>query len=129
MGNLENRRWLKRFSTFCLITGVMFFLSCLLVIADGLKLQQQTLGNISDQASQLQTQIQNARSNPSTVGENVTVEDLKRASQSLNTQANSLKQDAKRTVLKTGISTIGNLAIVGLGLVSLGRYGMRLRLR
>jgi hypothetical protein len=126
-GNLDNRRWLKKFSTFCLVTGVIFLLSCLLVIADGLKLQQQALTNISNQASQIQTQIQNAQSNPSAVGENITAADLQRASQLLNTQADTLKQNAKRTVLKTGAASISNLVIVGLGLVSLGRYGMNLR--
>ncbi len=128
-GNIENRRLLKRLSTFCLVTGVVFLLSCLLVVADGLKLQQQAVGNISTQASQLQTQIQSAQSNPSAVGENVTAEDLRRASQLLTTQADTLKQNAKTTVLKTGVASIGNLVIVGLGLVSLGRYGMRLRVR
>lgn len=126
-GNIDNRRLLKRFSMFCLTVGVMFLLSCLLVISDGLKLQQQTLNNINNQASQLQTQIQTAQTNPSLAGENVTAEDLNRASQLLNTQADTLKQNAKQTVLKTGVASISNLIIVGLGLVSLGRYGMNLR--
>lgn len=128
-GNIENRRWLKRLCTAALITGIVFFLSSLLVIADGLKLQQQAVGNIDTQASQLQTQIQSAKANPSIAGENVTAEDLTRASQLLITQADTLKQNAKTTVLKTGVASIGNLIIVGLGLVSLGRYGMRLRTR
>ncbi|WNZ27290.1 hypothetical protein HJG54_30855 [Leptolyngbya sp. NK1-12] len=126
-GNLENRRWLKRFSTFCLVAGVVFLLSCLLVVADGLKFQQQALTNISTQASQIQSQIQSAQSNPRAAGANITEEDLRRASELLNTQANSLKQNAKRSVLKTGAASISNLLIVGLGLVSLGRYGMNLR--
>lgn len=127
-GNLDNRRWLKRFSTFCLAVGVIFFLTSLLVIADGLKFQQQAVNNINTQASQLQTQIQNAQTNP-TAGENITAEDIKRASQLLSTQANTLRQNAKQTVLKTGVASLGNLILVGLGLVSLGRYGMRLRVR
>lgn len=128
-GNLDNRRWLKRFSTFCLAVGVIFFLTSLLVIADGLKFQQQAVSNISTQASQLQTQIQNAQTNPSATGENITAEDINRASQLLNRQADTLKQNAKQTALKTGVASLGNLILVGLGLVSLGRYGMRLRVR
>ena len=128
-GNLENRRWLKRLSTVCLAVGLAFFLACLLVIADSIKLQQKAVTNISTQASQLQTQIQSAQSNPSTAGQNVTREDLMRASQVLTTQANTLKQSAKQTVLKTSVSSIGNLMVVGLGLISLGRYGMRTRSR
>jgi hypothetical protein len=128
-GNFDNRRWLKRFSTACLAIGLAFFLACIVVIADGVKLQQQAVSNISTQASQLQTQIRDAQSNPSVAGENVTREDLTRAAQLLNTQADTLKQNAKQTVLKTGVSSIGNLVVVGLGLVSLGRYGMRSRSR
>lgn len=126
-GHLDSRRWLKKISTFCLAIGVVFLVSCLLVIADGLKLQQQAVANISTQASQIQTQIQNAQTNPAAVGEDITSADLQRASQLLNTQADSLKQNAKQTVLKTGAASIGNLVIVGLGMVSLGRYGMQLR--
>jgi hypothetical protein len=126
-GNIDNRRWLKQFSTFCLMIGVIFFLSCLLVIADSVKLQQQAMTNISTQASQIQTQIQNAQTNPKAAGENITAQDLQRASQLLNTQADSLRQNAKQTVLKSSVASIGNLIIVGLGLVSLGRYGMNLR--
>lgn len=128
-GNLENRRWLKRFSTGCLAVGLAFCLACLLVIADGIKLQQQAVTNISTQASQLQTQIQNAQSNPGAAGQNVTPQDLTRASQLLTTQANTLKKNAKQTVLKTGVSSVGNLIVVGLGMISLGRYGMRSRSR
>jgi predicted PurR-regulated permease PerM len=126
-GNFDNRRWLKRFSTGCLAVGLAFFLACIVVIADGVTLQQQAVSNISTQASQLQTQIQGAQSDPSAAGENITREDLARASQLLTTQANTLKQNAKQTVFKTGVSSIGNLIVVGLGLVSLGRYGMRSR--
>lgn len=126
-GHLDNRLWLKRVSMFCLAIGIMFLLSCLLVIADGLKLQQQTIANISNQASQIQTQLQNAQTDPSAAGETITAADLQRATQQLTAQTNSLKQTAKQTVLKTGAASVGNLVIMGLGLVSLGRYGMQLR--
>jgi len=128
-GNLDNRRWLKRFSPTCLAVGLAFCLVSLLVIADSIKLQQQAVNTISSQASQLQTQIQKAQSNPSTLGKNVTPQDLTRASELLTTQADTLKKNAKQTVLKTGVSSVGNLVVVGLGLISLGRYGMRSRSR
>ena len=126
-GNMGKRRLLKRISRFCLLGGVVFFLICLLAIADSIALQQRTLTNISTQESQLQTQIRNAQENPSAVGNNITAEDLQKASQLLANQANSLKQNAKTSVLKTGAASVSNLIVVGLGLIGLGRYGMSLR--
>lgn len=126
-GNLNKRRALKQFSRFCLLGGVVFFLLCLLTIADSITLQQKTLTTISTQESQLQTQIRNVKENSSSAGKNITAEDLKKASQLLANQANSLKQNAKTSVLKTGATSVSNLIIVGLGLIGLGRYGMSLR--
>lgn len=123
-GHLEHRRWLKRLATFCLISGIAFFLSCFLVIADGLQFQQQTVNSINAQADQLQTKIQNAQSS---LSEKLSSQDLQQASQLLITQAESLRQTARRTALKTSASSLGNLVIVGMGLISLGRYSMRLR--
>lgn len=128
-GSLEKRRWVKQFSSFCLLTGVLFFLLCLLAIADSLSLQRQAITTINSQESQLQTQIRDAQSNPRAVGENVTTEDLTRASQLLTQQADTLKQNAKTSVLKTAASSVGNLLIVGFGLAGLGRYGLSLRRR
>ncbi|UBF27351.1 HpsJ family protein [Kovacikia minuta CCNUW1] len=124
--SLDSRRWLKRFSTVSLVVGVIFLLSTLLVIRDSLTLQQQAISNISSQASQIQTRITDAQSKPASELK-VTPEQLQQASQQLNAQANNLKQTAKTTFLKTGVASVGNLAVVGLGLISLGRYGMRLR--
>ncbi|GAB4369278.1 MAG: hypothetical protein Kow00121_09040 [Elainellaceae cyanobacterium] len=129
LGSVENRRMLRQFSRFCLLAGVVFFLMCILAIADSVSLQNQALTTISTQESQLQTQIQDAKSNPSAVGEDVTAEDLTRASELLTQQASSLKQNAKTSVLKTVASSVGNLVVVGIGLVGIGRYGMSLRRR
>ncbi len=104
--------------------GVVFFLLCLLSVADGLKLQQQTINTISTQETQLQTQIRDAQSAPSALPENVSIEDLKQASELLTQQADTLRQNAKTTVLKTIVNSIGNLILAGLGLLGLGRAGM-----
>jgi hypothetical protein len=128
-GSLGNRRWLRQFSRFCLVGGVVFILMCVLAIADSISLQQQTVGTISTQESQLQTQIRNAQSNPKSVGDNVTTEDLKRASDLLTTRADALRQNAKTSTLKTAASSVGNLLVVGIGLAGLGRYGLSLRSR
>ena len=125
-GSLANRSRLRLFSRIGMITGVIFFLLCLVAVADGIRFQQRAIDNINAQASQLQTQIQDAQSNPSAARANVTPEDLKRASELLTQRADLLRQNAKSTVIKTGASSVGNLIVVGLGLVGLGRYGMSL---
>lgn len=123
-GSQANRARLKLFSRASMIAGLVFFLLCLLAVADGIKLQQQAATTISTQETQLQTRIRDAQSNPSALGDNVTPEDLKQASELLTQQASTLKQNAKNTVLKTGASSVGNLVIVGIGLAGLGRYGL-----
>jgi hypothetical protein len=125
-GSLGSRRRLRQFSTFCLGIGVVYVLSVLLVISDTLSLQQRAVNTIDTQASQLQTQLRNAQSNPASLGANVSLEDIKRVSEQLNGQASAIKQNAKRTVVKTGASSVANLAVVGLGLVSVGRIGLQL---
>lgn len=123
-GMVDFRRWRRRLALFCLIAGVIFNLSCILVIRDGIELQQQALTNISNQATQAQAQIQKAQSNPGAVP-NVTPEQLKQLSQVVGNQVTALKENAKATTLKTGVSSVGNLVIVGLALIGLGQYGAR----
>jgi hypothetical protein len=123
-GIIEWRAWRRRLALFCLVTGVVFNLSCVLVIRDSLQLQKQALTNISNQASQLQTQIEKAKDNPKP-NQNVTPERLNQATQLLSSQASALKENAKTSVLKASISSVGNLVVVGLGLIGLGQYGAR----
>jgi predicted PurR-regulated permease PerM len=123
-GSQANRARLKFFSRASMMIGLIFFLLCLLSVADAIKLQQQTVTTIDTQESQLQTQIRNVQGNPGGLGDTVTPEDLKRASELLTQQASTLKQNAANTVIKTGASSIGNLLIVGVGLIGLGRHGM-----
>lgn len=125
-GSVGSRRRLRQFSTFCFAMGIVFVLSCFLVISDTLSLQQQATTAIDTQASQLQTQLRNAQSNPTSLGANVKLEDIKRVADQLTAQTSVAKQNAKRTVIKTGASSVSNLAVVGLGLLGLGRIGMQL---
>jgi propanediol dehydratase small subunit len=101
----------------------------LLVVKDTLSLRQLALSNINAQETQVQNEIRNAQSDPSALGENITLEDLQRASQTLSGQATVAKQAAQTTVLKTGITSVINLVAIGLGLIALGRYGMSTRQR
>ncbi|WP_416672223.1 HpsJ-like protein, cyanoexosortase C-associated [Egbenema bharatensis] len=129
VGSLEKRKLLRQFSTFCLLAGVLFFLLCILAVADSVALQRQAVTTISTQESELQTQIRDAQSNPSAIREDLTAEDLTRASQLLTQQADTLKQNAKTTVFKTAASSVGNLLVMGVGLVGIGRYGLASRRR
>lgn len=122
----KSKSRLRTVSKISMGVGVLFFLLCLLSVVDSVRLNKQSAAAISTQESQIQTQLEEARSNPSTLPENVDIEALEQVSQQLTQQANALRSTAKRTVFKTGISNIGNLLIVGTGLLGLGRSGMRL---
>lgn len=120
---IYNRRLSRPLSLICLGIGVAFVLSCILVIRDGLILQDQTLNNISQQAEQLQTQIEESKGNPELPAE-ITPEQFKQATQQVTSQAEQLRQSARQGITKAGFGSIGNLIVVGLGLVGLGRFGL-----
>lgn len=123
-GMLDSRRWRRRLAMTCLILGVLFNLSCILVIRDSLTFQQQVMTNINARASQVQTQIQKAQQDPK-AAPNITPEQLQQASQQLTSQAAAVKENTKTSVMKTSISSVGNLVVVGLALIGLGQYGAR----
>jgi hypothetical protein len=126
-GSLDSRRWLKNLSLLSLLTGVLFFFMSLLVVADSISLQRKAISTIGTQSAQVQSRIEQAQANPSALGANVTPENLAQAEIQLKAQTTALTSNAKKSVLKLGVSSVSNLVIVGLGLISLGRYGARLR--
>lgn len=120
---LGNRRLSRPVSLILLGIGVAFVLSSVLVIRDSLILRDQTLTNISTQAEQIQTQIEDSRGSVELPPE-ITPEQLEQASLQVNTQAEQLKQDARSGITKAGLASIGNLTVVGLGMIGLGRSGL-----
>ena len=120
---LGNRRLSRPLSLILLGIGVALILSSVLVIRDSLILRDQTLGNISAQAQQIQTQIEDGRNNSNLPAE-ITPQQLDEASQQVNSQAEQLKQNARTGITRAGLGSIGNLIVVGLGLVGLGRFGL-----
>jgi hypothetical protein len=40
-------------------------------------------------------------------------------------RSQAMQNNAKGSILKTGANSVGNLAVVGLALIGLGRYGVR----
>lgn len=124
-GILDYRQWRRRLALACLGVGILFCLSSVLVIRDSLTFQQQALNTISTQANQIQTQIQKAQEDPKSAPQSLTAEQLSQASRALSAQAETVKQNTKTGVLRTGISSVGNLVVVGLALLGLGQYGAR----
>lgn len=121
-----DQRQLKRSLGFiCLVLGVAFMLSCILVIRDSLILQSETLQNISNQEQQVQSQIEQAREGVTDSSGVVTPEQLQQASRQLANQASTLKQNARQGITKTGVASMGNLIAVGLGMLGLGRLGIK----
>lgn len=121
---LEQRQLAKQLGIVLLIVGILFQLSCVLVIRDSLVLQKQTLGNIDTQAEELQTQIDASSSNPDLPAE-VTPDQLQQISQQVTAQAESLRQNARTGITKALVASLGNLVVVGLGLIGLGRVGSK----
>lgn len=125
-GSLEARQFRKQLALISLILGVVFLLSCVSVIRDSLTLHSTAVKNINTQAAQIQNQIETAKGKPDPAAK-ITPEQLQQASKLVDTRVVSLKQGAQTSVFKTGSAIVGNLVVVGLALISLGRYGMRLR--
>ena len=126
MYSFLDQRQLKRSLGFiCLVLGVAFMLSCILVIRDSLILQSETLQNINNQEQQVQYQIEKAREGGADLPGTVTPEQLQQASQQLANQASTLKQNARQGITKAGVASMGNLIAVGLGMLGLGRLGIK----
>jgi hypothetical protein len=124
-GMMQSQRYLRGLAIACLVTGISFHLSCILLFRDAAVLQAQTVNNISSQAAQLQSRIQQAQSDVDLPTE-VTPEQMQQASQTVANQAEALRRNTRTGILRAGLASIGNLIVVGLGLIGLGRYGMQL---
>jgi hypothetical protein len=113
----------KLVSYACLSVGVLFLLFCILVIRDSLTLQSQAISNIGRQATELQTRVEAGQSDPE-ISAQATPEEFAEAARQITVQADTLKQNAKTALTKTGIASTSNFIVVGIGLISLGRVGI-----
>ncbi|XHX80486.1 MAG: HpsJ family protein [Stenomitos frigidus ULC029] len=125
-GSLEVRQFRKQLALASLVVGVVFLLSCVSVIRDSFTLHGMAVKNINSQAAQIQNQIETAKDKPDPAAK-VTPEQLQQASKLVDNRVVSLKQGAQTSVFKTGTAIVGNLVVVGLALISLGRYGLHPR--
>ncbi|MBE9109972.1 hypothetical protein IQ273_11185 [Nodosilinea sp. LEGE 07298] len=103
--------------------GTLFLLLCMLVVRDSVSLQYQAVESIGTQAAQLQTQVEQNRSDPN-AAPNATPDDFSEALRQIDAQAASLKQNAKTSITKAGIASTSNFVVVSIGLLSLGRLGV-----
>ncbi|OKH10832.1 hypothetical protein [[Limnothrix rosea] IAM M-220] len=126
VGVAKGKSRLLLISRTSLIAGIAFFLISLIAIADAVQLQNQALGNIDNRESEIQQQIRDAERNPENLREGVNVEDLQRISDELTRQAEERRNRARRAAVKTAVSNVGNLILVGAGLIGIGRSGSRL---
>jgi uncharacterized protein (DUF486 family) len=124
-GSLASRSWKRLISLLCLALGVMYILSSVVILRDSNVLHKQVINRIDNQANQIQTQIDQAQTNPGAAPQ-LTPEVLQEASDRLATQSNQLKENSKQSILKSGISTIGNLLVIGVSFLSLGLLGSKM---
>lgn len=113
-------------SRLSMIAGVLFFLISLVAVADSIQLQKQALGNIDLRETEIQQQLRQAEENPEQLREGISVEDLGRIGEELTRQAEERRNNARRAAVKTAVSNVGNLLLVGAGLIGLGRSGSML---
>lgn len=119
-GSLEQRSLARVLALICLIGGIVFLLSGVLVIRDALTLQDQALGNIDSQLEELQSQIQTAELPPE-----ITQKRLDEELVQIEAQASNFKQTARSTTTKSMVAILGSQIVVGLGFLSLGRFGIK----
>lgn len=125
-GLFDNRAIKRTIGFVCLVIGVAYVLSCVLVIRDTLILRNQAIQTISNQEQQIQERVE-AASSLDELPENITLEQLQQASQQIASRSDSIKRNTRQEISKMGVSSIGNLVAVGLGLIGLGRLGLKRR--
>lgn len=118
----ENQSLRKTLGLVTMGLGGLFLLICLFVVRESFSLHSQAVANIGNQATQLETQVEASRSNPE-IAANATEDDFANALREIEAQADTLQQNAKTTITRSGIASTSNFAVVGIGLLSLGRMG------
>ncbi|OKH48419.1 HpsJ-like protein, cyanoexosortase C-associated [Phormidium tenue] len=108
----------------CLIGGILFLLSGVIVIRDGLVLQNQALSTIKSEATEIRSQLQTAQVNPNLPPE-VTPQRVEEALGQLEIQAEALSQNARSSTTQSMMSVLSTHVVIGLGLLALGRVAIK----
>jgi predicted PurR-regulated permease PerM len=123
-GSLGQRALSRYLALACLMTGVLFLLSGVIVIRDGLVLQGQTLSNIESEATEIRSQMQTAQVNPN-LPPDVTPQRIEEALGQLDAQAEALSQNARNSTTQAMMSVFSTQIVIGLGLLALGRTSIK----
>ncbi|NJM47022.1 MAG: hypothetical protein HC860_13405 [Alkalinema sp. RU_4_3] len=121
---MDARALRKQLGYVGMAAGVICLMLGVLAIRDGVTLQNETLKTINGRAAQVQQQIQEAQSKPP-AGAKITPQDVEQAMKQIEERSQTMQSNAKGNILKTGANSVGNLVVVGLALIGLGRYGVR----
>jgi hypothetical protein len=121
---MDTRGLRKKLGFAGMAAGILCLMLGVLSIRDSVTLQGQTLKTIDARVSQVQQQIQEAQAKPP-AGAKITSQDVEQAMKQISEKSQVLQDNAKGNILKTGLSSVGNLMVVGLAFIGLGRYGVR----
>lgn len=122
-GVLRSRRLLRRLSSISLVLSIAFGMSCILTIHDGVVLKEQAIKDINFKAFQLIEQLETGKgSNP---GEELSESELQEAIQEISRNQKELLENAQADVTKASVVSAGNLFLIGLGMFSFSRFGLK----
>ncbi|MBE9155748.1 hypothetical protein IQ265_02720 [Nodosilinea sp. LEGE 06152] len=122
--SLERPALARLLALVCLVVGILFTLSGVIVIRDGLVLQNQAVRNIESEATEIRSQLLTAQDNPNLPAE-VTPERIEEALVQVETQAQALLENARGQTTKSMMSMLSTQVVVGVGLMALGRFGLK----
>jgi len=125
LGTLDLRSMRKQLSIGSLGIAFLFVILAFMAVWNSNALQQQTSAILANKTAQIETQLQTAKEKDST-GVKITPEQMQQTLDRLKTESETAKQTAQTQILKSGISSAGNLIVVSLALMALGRYGLGL---
>ncbi len=123
-GGLGQRALSRYLALACLVGGILFLLSGVIVIRDGLVLQSQALSTIESEATEIRSQLQTAQANPNLPSE-ITPQRIKEALGQLEVQAEALSQNARNSTMQSMMSMLSTQVVTGLGLLALGRVAIK----
>jgi len=127
-GISAERELTRKLSRTCLIVGVIYIMSTIVVIHDGISLRDQTFRDLASQKRELQTSIKDSQSSGQ-LPPDISSREVQQAAETIDERAEVLRRDAGRDILKVAVASVGNLLAVGVGLVGLSRVGLRRLLR
>lgn len=103
-------------------------MSSIVVIRDAVVLKEQTFRNLDNQRRDIQESIEETRASGDLPPE-ISASEVQQASKSIADTAENIRRNAGRDIVKIGVSSVGNLIAVGVGLIGLSRIGIRRSLK